>query len=165
MYKTVEHIHKNAPPRILELNLTNAEKFNLGKSAPLAQKQITLFNKLCLVHILLILKLWSQFLMKNNFRCHPEYPSQGQLISVYSGKVLDSCHGFHIQSLFSTSILFLFSSPFSSVTTPSKAPGCYIGEWLSHVTGVQCAVFYRSLFTSLASAHHELPIVIPQILS
>lgn len=46
IYETVEHIYKNAPPGILELSLTNAEELDLGKSVLLAQKQITLFNKL-----------------------------------------------------------------------------------------------------------------------
>lgn len=54
MYETVRHIYKNA----LEFkNSTNAEEFNLEKSAPPAQKQMALFNKICLVLILLIRKM------------------------------------------------------------------------------------------------------------
>lgn len=152
----MRHIHKNA----LEFkNSTNAEEFNLEKSAPPAQKQIALFNKICLVLILLIRKMWSQFLMKNNIRCHPEYSSHRQLISVFSGKVLDSHHGFHIP--FSTSTLFLFSTPFSSATISSKAHGCCIGITTSLNTRVHCADCYTSLLPSLANLHYELLIVIP----
>lgn len=42
MYETVKHIYKNA---LKYKNSTNAEEFNLERSAPPAQKWIALFNK------------------------------------------------------------------------------------------------------------------------
>lgn len=82
MYETVKHIYKNA---LKCKNSINAEEFNLERSAPAAQKQMALFNKICLVLILLIWKMGSQILVKN-IRCHPKYPSHEQLISVFSWK-------------------------------------------------------------------------------
>lgn len=137
-------------------NSTNAEEFILERNAPPAQKWMALFNK-----ILLIWKMWSQFLIKN-IRCHPEYPSHGQLISVFSGKVLGSHHGFHIASPFSTSILFLFRAPFFSATISSIAHGCCIGVTTSWNRTVHCGGCYTSLLPSLANLHYELLIVIPQ---
>lgn len=92
-------------------------------------------------------------------------PITGQLISVFSGKVLDSYRGFHTESPFSTSILFLFSSPFSSASISSKAHGCCIGVTTSCNRTVHCAGCYTNLLPSLSNLHYELLIVISQKLS
>lgn len=104
-------------------NLTNAEEFNLERSAPPAQKWMALFNKIC--HITDLENGKSDFNEKHQISSR--IPITGQLISVFSGKVLDSYRGFHTESPFSTSTLFLFSSQFSSASISSKAHGCYIG--------------------------------------
>lgn len=94
-------------------------------------------------------------------KCHPEYPSYGQLFSAFSGKVLDSHHGFHTESPFSISILFLFSSPFISASISSKAHGCCIGVTTSCNTTAHCAGCYTNLL-SLPNLHYGLLIVISQ---
>lgn len=102
--------------------------------------------------ILLIWKMGSQILVKNII-CHAEYPSHGQLISVFSGKVLDSHHGFHTEPPFSTSILFLFSSQFSSASISFKTQGCCIGVTTSFNRTVNYAGYYTNLLPSLENLH------------
>lgn len=69
MHETAKHIYENA----LEFkNLTNAEEFNLERSAPPAQKWMALFNKI--YHITDLENGKSDF--NEKIKYHPEYPSQ-----------------------------------------------------------------------------------------